>query len=579
MSMNLRTSLNPVKVTGPVVEKAVPARPVSEFKFPAAITGLVLVFTSLPYLFGYLRTPQNKVFMGIMLDVPDTTQYWAWMREMGHTWVIANPLTSEPNDPVFFNLLWGFLGHFQALTGLEQVWVYQLFRSGAIGLFGWLAWLFCKFIFARPLAYRTAYVLILLGSGWGWLPVAIKQFTGTLSNPLAVFIAEPNGFYSALAFPHLIFSAALLLAIFRLTLVAGESGRFGPVWAAAGLALVLGLEHTYDLIIVYAVLGAYWLWRVARFRCIEWFWIRLGLVIGLVSALPSLYSAYLTVANPTWKGVLAQYGNGLVYTPDPFNLVILMGPLLLLAFLGLLAPAPPTLKPMESGQARAANERLEFIKVWFVAGCFLIYIPTDFQVKMLNGWQVPVFLLAVAAILGPVRGVLGSLKWRSERVTWSSWFEPGLCALLLAVALPTTLYLFSWRLVDLNRATAPYYLEKDELAAMAWLEKPPQGPGIVLSSEILGQYLAPRTGQRPFLAHWAMTLEYYKKRDLAAEALNPATSSERRAAILAEYHIKYLLYGSAEKRAAPELTDPRLQKAFSFPQADVYIYAPAEPGG
>src|SRR5258706_220146 len=78
-----------------------------ELAFPALITGFVLILTSLPYLCGYLRAPQAKTFIGIMLDVPDTTQYWAWMREMGQAWFISNPLTSEPNDPVYFNLLWG----------------------------------------------------------------------------------------------------------------------------------------------------------------------------------------------------------------------------------------------------------------------------------------------------------------------------------------------------------------------------------------------------------------------------------------------------------------------------------------
>jgi hypothetical protein len=548
--------------------------------FPALITGLVLILTSLPYLYGYLRTPSTKTFMGIMLDVPDTTQYWAWMRAMGHSWLISNPLTSEANDPAFFNLLWGLLGHFQALSGLEAAWVYQLFRVAAIIFFGWISWDFCRFIFARPLAQRTTYVLILLGSGWGWLPVAIKQFTGTLSNPLAVFIAEPNGFYSALAFPHLIFSAALIMAIFRLIITAGETRKYGGIWLAAGVALVLGLEHTYDLLIVYGVLGAYWLWRVGRYRKVDWFWVKLGLIIGVVSAFPSLYSAYLTMGNPTWKGVLAQYGNGLVYTPDPINLLILMGPLLLLALLGLRSAPPPTLRKIPSAQARVLPERLEFIKVWFVVGCFLIYIPTDFQIKMLNGWQVPIFTLAVAALLGPVRGILGSLTWRHNRLSWNRHFELALCLLTILVALPTTLYLFSWRLVDLNRTEAPYYLQKDELAALNWLENPPEGPGVVLASETLGQYVAPFSGQRPFLAHWAMTLDYYKKRDLTAEVLNPNTSPERRAAILSQYHIRYLLYGSAEKQHTPELAGPGLHKVFSSPQADIYIFEQSpNPGG
>jgi uncharacterized membrane protein len=283
--------------------------------------------------------------------------------------------------------------------------------------------------------------------------------------------------------------------------------------------------------------------------------------------LPSLYSVYITTANATWKGVLAQYGNAGVFTPDPLNLVILLGPLLLLAFVGLFASQPPTLNSQSPGEIQIGKERLQFVKVWFVIGCFLIYIPANFQIKMLNGWQVPIFMLATAALFGTVNALV-TKRLRSLLVTRYSLLL--LCVVAVLIAIPTSLYLFSWRFVDLNRTGLPYYLEKDELAAMSYIENAPSG--IVLASEDLGQYVAPRTGQRPFLAHWAMTLDYYTKRDLVAKTLDPKTTSEARATVLKEYKVKYVLYGSAEKQRAPELTDPNLRKVFSSPKADVYEF-------
>ena len=535
--------------------------------FPTISILLLVILTSLPYIFGYLRAPAGKSFMGIMLDVPDTTQYWAWMREMGKNFVIVNPLTPEPNDPIFFNLLWLVLGRAGALTGLAQEWIYQLFRIASIIFFGTMAWGFTRFIFARPLAQRTAYVLIMFGCGWGFVPIIIKQFSGILSNPLAVFVAEPNTFLSALAFPHLIFSAGLILGVFWLALQANESGKLKFAGWAAGLALVLGLEHTYDLVIVYATIGVYWLWRMWQAKKIDWRWFQICLIIGLVSALPSLYSVYITTANATWKGVLAQYGNAGVFTPDPLNLVILIGPLLLLAFAGLFAAQPPSLNSQTPSEMQTGKDRLQFIKVWFVVGCFLIYIPANFQIKMLNGWQVPIFLLATAALFDPVNSFI-TKRFTSLLVTRYSLQL--LCVVAVLIAIPTSLYLFSWRFVDLNRTGMPYYLEKDELAAMSYVEKAPSG--IVLTSEELGQYVAPRTGQRPFLAHWAMTLDYYTKRDLVAKTLDPKTTPEARATILKQYNVKYVLYGAADKQLAPELTDPNLKKVFSSPKADVYEF-------
>ena len=82
----------------------------SEWRFVGWIIILVLVITTLPYLFGYVTAPPDKQFMGTMLDVPDHMQYFSWMRELSHSFLSANKLTPEPNPPIFFNLLWWGMG-------------------------------------------------------------------------------------------------------------------------------------------------------------------------------------------------------------------------------------------------------------------------------------------------------------------------------------------------------------------------------------------------------------------------------------------------------------------------------------
>ena len=48
---------------------------------------------------------------------------------------------------------------------------------------------------------------------------------------------------------------------------------------------------------------------------------------------------------------------------------------------------------------------------WFVANFFLLYIPTDFQVHMLNGWQVPMGILATLALYDWVAPGLGRFRF------------------------------------------------------------------------------------------------------------------------------------------------------------------------
>ncbi|RME97167.1 MAG: hypothetical protein D6768_20335, partial [Chloroflexi bacterium] len=114
-----------------VKEQRIPvavAREKSEWWFVAGVIVLVLVFTSLPYLFAYFSAPANKQFMGMMADVPDHLQYFSWMRELTTANLSANKLTPEPNAPVFFNLLWWGMGRIGALVGLSYAGMFQVLR-------------------------------------------------------------------------------------------------------------------------------------------------------------------------------------------------------------------------------------------------------------------------------------------------------------------------------------------------------------------------------------------------------------------------------------------------------------------
>ena len=104
--------------------------------------------------------------------------------------------------------------------------------------------------------------------------------------------------------------------------------------AAAGVVgLLLALQHAYDLLALYGVLGTFTLLVTLRDRRIPWLLVKSNLAVGLISWWPGLYSLWLTRTSPVWKEVLAQFSNAGVYTPDPFHLVILMGLPLLVAVL------------------------------------------------------------------------------------------------------------------------------------------------------------------------------------------------------------------------------------------------------
>src|SRR4029078_6550337 len=96
-------------------------------------------------------------------------------------------------------------------------------------------------------------------------------------------------------------AAAFVLAIFGLFVVGVRTGRISAYVLAGLLGLALGLQHAYDLITVYFVLGAFvallW-WSRKRLPRSE----ATGLVlIGMISSPPAAHFGYLTSHDPSLR--------------------------------------------------------------------------------------------------------------------------------------------------------------------------------------------------------------------------------------------------------------------------------------
>lgn len=539
---------------------------VAEWRFVWFTIIFVLALTSLPYLYAYLTTPPGKQFMGIMLDVPDHGQYFSWMRELTYTHLSANKLTPESNQPVFFNLLWWGLGRLGWLLGLGYPGVFQLLRLVGGTLFLLLAYRLCAWFLPNRLMRRTAFLVIVLTSGFGWVLVALKYIGGLADPPypLLVYIAEGNTFLGILGYPHFI-AAALYTFVFDLILRGQAKGQLRYALAAGLVALFFGWQHAYDLVLVYGILGVYALLMLLRDRRLPLYLIKSGLIVGLISCSPAIYSVLLTKLDPLWEKVLAQFANAGVYTPNLLQLPILLGPAFLLALYTVLRDNPLHLPAFDNDQL--------FLRAWFLGNFLLIYIPTDYQIHMLNGWQIPIAILATQGLF---RYIVPSI----ENVLKSSYFistqliQRGLVITLIVAILPTNLYLLTWRFVELARHDYPYYLYQDENLALQWLEANGQPDEVVLSSLTVGQYIPALTGQHAFLAHWAQTLDFYGKSAMVDEFFTKATPDAHRQQILEQYSVDYVFYGPAERALGGY--DPSQSsmfvEVFSSPSTHIYSF-------
>src|SRR5262249_13550523 len=120
----------------------------------------------------------------------------------------------------------------------------------------------------------------------------------------------------------------------------------------------------------------------------------LGALVCLPSVPAAMYLTYITRTSPVWSAVLAQYGNAAVFTPAPALLLLVLGfPAVLVTAL---LPMHMVVVVRSNMRAIIARARPCDIVVWtwLVVGAILIYLPVDFQIKLLGGWHIPLSFIA-----------------------------------------------------------------------------------------------------------------------------------------------------------------------------------------
>jgi hypothetical protein len=515
------------------------------------VTCLMFAVTSLPYVYGFLSTRPDMVFLGLMYDVPDHAQYWSWVTASHGGLFISNTMTPEANAPVFMNPMMWMLAQVQIAFGLSFPVLFQVWRLAATAALVWAY--FLQAIVPDREERTTALWVGLLASGFGWM-LAAGKFVFKLRDvpfPVDVYTVEPNTFWGLVAYPYIPLAQALLLLGVLGVWRAYRRPRLSTFLLAAVAALGLALVHAYDLIVLYTVVAAFGAALLLRDRRLPRSLIGAGVAVAAASAPIALYFQSLTSNTPLWRAVLAQYANAGVWTPQHVHLVVLMGLPLLLAAVGL------------ASRGARTDERL-LVSAWAVAGLFLIYV------KMLGGWQFPLAILAAKVwhdhVVPRVSRVLQ--RWHKAHLAAAA----ARVALILLV-IPTNVYLYAWRFVDLRRQSAPYYLHQDEAAALEWLADNAGPDDVVLAPEVVGQFVPNYGKSRAYLAHWAMTNRYYERVANVRIFFTPELLDSIRVDLLRREGVTLVLRAGT----VPGLTEtfdptasPLFEAVFSTPRAQVF---------
>lgn len=502
------------------------------------VVGIALLLWAVgtvPYLYAWLSAPADRFYTGLMFDVADHAQYWSWVTASRDGLFISNTMTPEPNAPRFVNPMMWTLARVQGATGwgfgaLMQFW--RLLAAVAV------AWATCYALATWVSGQRqrvTAGLLILLGGGAGWIWVVVKHLYGLpgVPYPLDVYVVEANTFFCVLAYPYLALAQALLVGTLAAVWRAHERRSFRAAAAAAVLAGLLGLTHAYDLLTVYALVGLAGLVTWLRARAFPWWLASTGVLVALASGPIALFYQRLTSNDPLWQQILGQYANAGVWTPSLPHLALLLGPVLWVA-----VPAGVT--------AVGRSDARRYLLGWALVGVCLSYAPVVYQIKFLTGLQVPLAILAAAVWherLGPWlaerwarRAVAGSSAAASPPAS-AALARPALVpwaltALLVAAVVPTNVYLYAWRFVELSRGEPPYYLHVDEKAALDWMARNSVPGDVAVAPLEVGQFVPNYGRTRAMLAHWAMTARFFERREAVERIFDVATDRDSRERLL-----------------------------------------------
>jgi len=488
-----------------------------------ALTALVILgVSSLPYLVAWAVAPEGAHFTGILVNPIDGHSYLAKMRQGWEgSWRFRLAFTPEVHEGAPIYLFYLGLGHVARWMGLSLILVYHLARG-----LGGAAMLVMVYVLVSHLndnvsERRTAFLLVSIGSGLGWL----TGLFGMMATDL--WVPEAFPWYALLGNAHFPMAIALMLSCAVCGLRVIEGGQRIWMWGAGMVlgAIVLGGIQPFGLVAVFGGLGMVLVHQVFQARVIPW---RAGFSILGSAALALPYPIYIQVAllaNPVLRAWNEQN-----VTPSPPFWHWLFG----YGLMGVLAGV---------GIVTLLRQRRcwdWFLLGWVVVVLIGMYVPLSLQRRLSLGLSVPI-------------GVLAEIGWRhSVRSRITVRWRKRLQSLLVAFCAVTPIFFVSMLVLSSLASESWFYLSDGEWDVLRWLRDEGRPEAVVLCSPMMGTFTPAWAGQPVLYGHPFETVNA-EQREAQVEAFwTGALDGPTRDQFLRENRVTYILAGPREAALAGE---------------------------
>jgi hypothetical protein len=490
-----------------------------EWTWLAFAGALVLLLASLPILAGGAVSQPDRVLGGMVLHLPDGYSYLAKMRlGADGAWLFRNRYAVEPHPPILLYEHYLVLGKLAGASPNAALAVYHLARVVCGSVLLMVAYRFVSMLLADVGQRRLAWLLIALGGGLGWLLIAL---TGEAlpfgAPPLDLNLGEAFSFVALTAIPHTLFArSALLLGVMWFARAVDRNER-RYLLAAALAWLLAAIGVPFDIVVAGGVVAGVLLVRWLRTRRAPWREAILGVLAGLPGVMWVVVSLLMMGGNEVYAQWAAQNTFEL---PHPLHLASAFGvPLVLAVF----------------GARRAWQEQRPYTDVfigWCVASPLLALLPVGVQLRLIEGFSIPLFALAV----------LGLDALRARPVV-----RRAAGVALVGVLLPSTLLLSLGGTGEVLLGSERLFIAGDAIAAFAWLDAHAPAESVLLSSERVGLIAPSRAPVRAVIGHAFETPYYARKSAEVAAFFGSGMSDADRRELLARYGVRYVWLGPDER--------------------------------
>jgi len=471
----------------------------------------------------------------------DQLQYFTWIRESAHHWLIGNRYDLARGDRAFLHP--GFLISGLAVRlGLPIPLAYLMWKPVAVVVTFTGALLYVRRLL-RVRGQRHAALILAL---FAVMPAsALVVWTGW-GGPRRAYTFD---FISGEMWSDQYLWGYLMtaLAVFSMPLVLlalERRRRGGPAWllwaSAGGALLITWLQPwqgaTLGLIVV-AVEAIRW-WRAGERPAAEL------IAVPVAIALPAAYYALLSRYDSAWKlaGEVNAAGSQPAWSWPWWAVVLTVAPLAVPAVLAYRLAAP-------SWQEIA-------VRVWPLAALLVYAMPVTFPYHAFQGLTLPLSILAVQGVT-------------------SLWPHPprwAVAAALVVMIAPGLAHKLDIAATNIHKGQDPYFVLGDERRALDWLEHDPR-PGGVLAPLYSGQLVPSATGRETWVGALSWSPDFTRRSGLATQLFEgKLTPARARALVLASRaRFLYAQCGTAAgARLAPVLAG-LVESVERFGCATVYV--------